>query len=122
MPAIYRSPFAPDDQPPDETNYMGFATERGALGIGSGEELKSFLDGLSNTVLVVETKKSVPWTKPEDLTEPTAEPFAGQPLRYLMADGQPLSMDPIDQELIAKMITRNGKEVIPVQRAGAKRQ
>ena len=34
---------------------------------GRGVDLREFLDGTSNTILVLETDQSVPWTKPEDL-------------------------------------------------------
>jgi serine/threonine protein kinase len=112
MPEIFRSPFAPKSQPGGETNFMGFATEQGALGLGDGEEMRNFTDGTSNTLLLVETSKSVPWTKPEDLTDTDVQPFDGQPLRYLMCDGSVKSMQPIDNELLHKLITRNGGEPV----------
>ncbi len=115
MPAIYRSPSAADDQPAGEANYMGFATAEGALGVGEGESMKSFTDGTSKTLLLVETSQSVPWTKPEDLSETTVQPFEGQPLRYATADGAVKSMQPIDNELLQKLITRGGGEKIDRQ-------
>ena len=112
MPELYRSPLALKEQPKGETNFMGFATEQGALGIGDGEKMRSFTDGTSNTLLLVETSKSVPWTKPEDLTDTDVQPFDGQPLRYLMSDVSVKSMEPIDNELLQKLITRNGGETV----------
>jgi hypothetical protein len=34
---------------------------------GRGVDIRSITDGTSNTILVMETKRAVPWTKPEDL-------------------------------------------------------
>ena len=110
MPDIYRSPHAPEDQPIGRSNMLGFATESGGLGLKSGEKISSFTDGLSNTILIVESSQSVPWTKPEDLTEPTVRPMPGQPLRFVLADGSLGQMNPIDQAELEKMITRNGGE------------
>lgn len=112
MPELYRSPLASKKQPKGEANFMGFATQQGALGIGDGEALCNFTDGTSNTLLLVETSKSVPWTKPEDLTDTDVQPFDGQPLRYLMSDGSVKSMQPIDNERLQKLITRNGGETV----------
>ena len=110
MPDIYRSPYASADQPTGHSNMLGFATERGGLGLKSGETISSFKDGLSNTILIVETARSVPWTKPEDLTEPSVQPIPGQPLRFALADGSLGQMNPVDQDKLEKMITRNGHE------------
>lgn len=128
MPEVYRSPFG-DTLPGDgedgggesesgQTHYMGFAGELSALGRSVGNPFSAFRDGTSNTLLVVESQASVPWTKPEDLPYETAEdakrakPFPGQPLRYLGADGAVHSMDPVDWEELAKWITRDGREVV----------
>ena len=111
MPAIYRSPFAAEDQHAGDTNFTGFATESGVLH-GSGCDFAAIEDGTSPTILLVETKKSLPWTKPEDIIEPTAEPFDGQPLRFLTVDGAVHSMNNVDQALLKKLITRNGGEYV----------
>lgn len=110
MPEIYRSPRADGDQPIGHTNYLGYATEHSALGTDGGVAMREFRDGTSNTLLLIETKDSVPWTKPEDLSG-DAEFF--EPLVYAMADGSVQEADKLDPELLKKMITRDGGEVIP---------
>lgn len=115
MPDFYRSPHAPGDQHPGNSNMLGFATERGGLGLKGGEAMSSFTDGTSNTILIVETARSVPWTKPEDLTESRIQPIVGQPLRFVLADGSVAEMNPIDADKLEKMITRNGGEVIGME-------
>ncbi|QDS96026.1 Serine/threonine-protein kinase PknB [Roseimaritima multifibrata] len=112
MPEVYQSPFAPDDDPVGQTHFLGFATEHGALGNAHGESFRNFTDGLASTILLVESKKGVPWTKPEDLTETNVESLEGDILRYLMADGSVHDMQPIDNDKLQKLITRDGGEVI----------
>ncbi|QEG02540.1 Serine/threonine-protein kinase PknB [Stieleria maiorica] len=111
MPEIYRSPSAPEDQPSGHTNYLGFTAGNSALGTEGGVGLSEFRDGTSNTLLLIETKNSVPWTKPEDLTwSDDIEYF--DPVTYLMADGSTRMTENLDRDLLKKLITRDGGEVI----------
>lgn len=112
MPDVFRSPNSPELTSKGHTHIMGFATESGALGTGTGQQMRDFTDGTSNTLLLIETSKSVPWTKPEDLTDTKVEGFTGMPLHYLLADGSPRMMNPIDAALLQKLITRDGGERI----------
>ncbi len=112
MPDVFRSPNAPAITPKGNTHIMGFATEQGALGTGTGQQMQDFTDGISNTLLLIEASKSVPWTKPEDLTDSQVEGFPGMPLHYLLTDGSPRMMDPSDAALLQKLITRDGGERI----------
>ncbi|PAY19880.1 protein kinase [Rhodopirellula sp. SM50] len=112
MPEVYRSPNAPEDQPSGHTNYLGFATGNSALGTEGGVGLRDFVDGTSNTLLLIETKNSVPWTKPEDLSWSDDIEFF-DPVTYLMADGSVRRTEKLDPELLKKLITRDGGEVIP---------
>ncbi|KLU02119.1 Serine/threonine protein kinase [Rhodopirellula islandica] len=111
MPSIYRRPDAPEDQPVGQANYQGIANGASALGIDDGVKFKDIRDGLANTLLILETKSSVPWTKPQDLSE--LPEFADDAvLRYLMADGAVRTMDPVDEEKLKALITRDGGEQV----------
>ncbi len=130
MPEVYRSPFADppgaddpfggDPEPGDSevglTHYQGFAGKQSALGEKEGHQFRDLQDGTTNTLLIVESRASVPWTQPQDLPYEKPEdakqaaPFKGQPLNYLMADGSVHAMDPVDWEELAKRITRAGGE------------
>ncbi|WP_164101283.1 protein kinase domain-containing protein [Candidatus Laterigemmans baculatus] len=121
MPEVYRSPLAEGSDKPTpagETHFQGFVGEQTALGTGGGLAMREFRDGTSNTLLIVESQASVPWTKPEDLRFEKPEdakaikPFDDSPLYYLNADGAAHEMDPVDWEKLAKLITRNGGEVV----------
>ncbi len=110
MPAIYRSPFAEPDQKVGEANILGFARENSALGIGGGEKLNSFTDGIANTLLLVETTSTVPWTKPEDIQGDASQVrfFSDHPITVLMADGAVKTIASLPDEVLEEMISRNG--------------
>lgn len=72
MPALFRDPGAPADS----TNSSYFAVT-GPATIFSGKEGAKFADitdGMSNTLMLVEAKRDIPWTKPEDIPYPAAAP------------------------------------------------
>jgi hypothetical protein len=112
MPAVYRSLFANESQKPGETNFVGFASIDSALGTGGGEQLQSFTDGTSPTLLLVEAANSVPWTRPYDFADPSQVVwFDDHPSTFLMADGRVRS-EKISPEELLKLISRNGGEAV----------
>jgi prepilin-type processing-associated H-X9-DG protein len=79
----------------------------------------TFTDGTSNTLLVVQTAESVPWTKPDDPEYDARKPlpklgtfyqgacnaaFADGSVRILRAD--------MPEETLRALITRGGGEII----------
>ncbi|TWU59339.1 Serine/threonine-protein kinase PknF [Rubripirellula tenax] len=111
MPSMYRSPTAPQDQPTSHANYQGIANGAGAIGTDDGVKMRDIRDGTSNTLLIMETETSVPWTKPQDLDGiPT---FANtQALRYALAEGSVHSMMPIDIDKLKALVTKDGGEIV----------
>ncbi|QDT13315.1 Serine/threonine-protein kinase PknB [Planctomycetes bacterium K23_9] len=107
MPAVFRSPRADADQPTGHTNYLGYATGASALGKEAGIKMHEMIDGTSNTLLFVETKDTMLWTKPQDL-DGDVEFF--HPMLYVMADGSVVEKEKLDPEELKKMITRAGGE------------
>lgn len=77
-------------------------------------------DGLSNTLLVVEAEKAIPWTKPEDLEYTPAAPVPRLSRRfglYLLAlgDGSVRMVSPdVSDAALRAAITRNGAELHPL--------
>ncbi len=118
MPDVFRSPFAPKDQKAGLANYVAFSSDITALAPSEGVALRDIKDGTSNTLLIVETKAAIPWTKPEDVTvyEPAdtkdATPFQNGVLRAAFVDGSTRTINADDVTTLFEMITRAGGEQI----------
>lgn len=67
MPAVFRNPTTP----PTSTDacYLGLVGPDTAMGadLNSSRAIKDIADGSSNTIFLVEAKRNIPWTKPEDI-------------------------------------------------------
>jgi RNA polymerase sigma factor (sigma-70 family) len=112
IPAIY-APVRGPSRVEGGTYYQAF------VGQGAGFEphqmlrLTSFLDGTSNTILVVEAARPVPWTKPEDLpfVPDQALPALGGQFHghffalFADADVKLISRN-ADEEMLRRAITR----------------
>jgi hypothetical protein len=118
MPALFA---AGDEQAlkNHETHYQAIVGKGAIFDGKKGVSAADITDGRSNTILLVEAKKAVPWTKPDDV------PFdAGKLVPKLgglfdgifnaaMADGSVHSFPlTIKEEKLRALITRNGGEVI----------
>jgi len=84
-----------------------------------GVPLQAVTDGLSNTLLVVEGAKPVPWSKPEDLSLASSEPVLGMGSKHpggfnaSMSDGSVrFFLSSINPRVLRAMVTRNGNETI----------
>ncbi len=116
MPLEYMSPGI--ETPPGMTHYLAICGPDTAFPPGKGIGLGDIRDGTSNTIMVVESTKAVPWTKPEDLTFDPKNPAAGlfglRPgvCNATMCDGSVQSLpESIDPEMLGRFLMRNdGKE------------
>ncbi len=75
MPMVYQNPNLPKGS---DTNYLGIVYPGSLFENAKVKKFADIKDGLSNTILAVEAggKKSVPWTKPQDLTIDKSSPVA----------------------------------------------
>ncbi|TWT85429.1 Regulatory protein BlaR1 [Posidoniimonas polymericola] len=103
------------------SDYASYFVPVGKQTMFPGEQavrIREVTDGTSKTILIVEAKRDIPWTKPEDIEIPADGPlpefgghYNGFFLRAL-ADGSvrdtPTDTDP---KLLRAMLTRNGEEV-----------
>jgi len=121
MPATYLCPsFARPE--PGMTTYRAFVGGGAAFDPKRPVKLDEFTDGTANTLLVVESRSAVPWTKPEDIDfNPQSPPSllaAGSVhpggFNALYADGSvrfvPSTTDP---KTFRALITRAGGEAVP---------
>ncbi len=118
MPGVY-APVVKAGAKPGQTYIQSFAGKGAFFEDGEKIGFAQFLDGTSNTLMLVEGASTVPWTEPEDI------PFVpGQPLPKLggqfkggfitiTADGAPrFTRKSMNLQLMRGMVTRNGGEVI----------
>lgn len=124
MPKFYECPTRPAPES-GLTFYRGFrGKQNGASAIfedPKGTSFRDVLDGLSNTILVVEAKEAVPWTKPDDIELPKDAPVLRDKIgsshpggfSALLADGSVKFLKlTINPETLLKLLTINGNEVI----------
>ena len=91
MPAVFRSP----DEPATSQNACYFVLAGpGTIFDGRvGTTFAQILDGTSNTILAVEAKRDIPWTKPEDIPYDPQKPlpklggYFADGFHVAMADG-----------------------------------
>ncbi|MBP90894.1 MAG: hypothetical protein CMJ64_29985 [Planctomycetaceae bacterium] len=121
MPDVFRCPM--DTAGSTATSYFTFVSprqERGRRPVAAFEEnvglsFRDFIDGTSNIILAVETKKpGTPWTKPEDLpfTEDRPLPKLGGwypgGFNLALCDGSARFVtDQIDEATLRRLIMRN---------------
>ncbi len=120
MPAVFR---APSDRPPPagHTFYQAFVGKGAAFEGKKGLRLPAdFPDGTSNTMVLAEAARAVPWTKPDDLAyQPgKAPPELGglfpPGFHAAFVDGSVrFFRKPLKEATLHCYITRNGGEVIP---------
>lgn len=117
MPPVYRNPKAP----PGTTKTSYFALT-GPATVFSGEEgtpFREIRDGTSNTLAVVEAKRSVPWTKPEDIPYDVAGPIPNLGghieggFMALFCDGAVKFIpESVEETVLRGLISRDGRELV----------
>ncbi len=73
MPSTYGHPFAKTE--PGHTSYFVLTGKETVFVGNKGTSIRDILDGTSNTILVVESKPEVPWTKPTDIAYDSKKPL-----------------------------------------------
>jgi len=115
MPAVFRA----DNDAPDSTNtsYFVVTGPNTLFSDAEGTRIKSVVDGTAKTLMIVEAKRPVPWTKPEDISYSANQPV---PTLGSWVDGQFLSATSdgvvrqlstgIDDATLRAYLTKDGRE------------
>lgn len=119
VPAVFRCPT----EPAGSTNASYFAVVGpGTMFDGkAGTTFAEIQDGTSNTILLVEAKRDIPWTKPEDISYDSDKPlpkfgghFKGR-FSIALADGSVRWLpSTISDKVLRALLTKAGREVVQV--------
>jgi hypothetical protein len=119
MPKVYALP-TPTKAKANETHYRVFVGNGSAWDYLKGSKLQEFIDGTSNTIVVVTAADAVPWTKPDELEfDPEKDMkkllgfFESSVCNVALGDGSVRSLSKsIAAKTLNALITRGGGEVI----------
>jgi hypothetical protein len=73
VPAIFRSP--PDEKGTTNASYFVLTGPKTMFSGKEGMKIFEITGGTSNTIMLVEAKRDIPWTKPEDIDYDPAKPL-----------------------------------------------
>ena len=117
MPGVYANPTGGLQS--GHTPYFVLAGKDTVFSGKEGTRVQDIVDGLSNTLMVVEAKQAVPWTKPDDIPYASDKPLARlgglhpRGFHALLCDGSVRFIsDAVDEKLLRALITKAGGEVI----------
>jgi hypothetical protein len=124
MPAVFRNPR--DTANSTNSSYFALTGSNTVFSKPDGTRIRDILDGTSNTILIVEARRAIPWTKPEDIPYDAKKPLPKlggfQPGGFgtVFCDGSArFMMDNLNSKMLRAMISNAGGEIVQRPRAGA---
>jgi hypothetical protein len=119
MPAVFRSPN--DNEKSFHASYFAVTGPPAIFCDDKGTSFRQITDGMSNTIMLVEAKRDIPWTKPEDISVDADKPLpklGGWTVGGFIAtfaDGSVrLISENVDEASLRALFTMAGGEVVVV--------
>ncbi len=119
MPAVYGHPGT-------QTQFTSIVAPSGQhcmLHGPAGTKIQEIIDGTSNTIMLIETKTEIPWTKPEDfevtadLSPETLTTYFEEGFVTAFGDGSAHFISKaVDKDLLQRLLTIDGREVVELPR------
>jgi beta-lactamase regulating signal transducer with metallopeptidase domain len=116
MPPVFRA--AGDKEGSTNTSYFAVVGSSTVFSTKEGAKFSEITDGTSNTLMFVEAKRDVPWTKPEDIEYDAAKPlpaFGGWyegGFNAAMCDGSVhFIRSTISEKVLRAILTMSGGEI-----------
>jgi prepilin-type processing-associated H-X9-DG protein len=117
MPAVFR--FPDDNEKSFHASYFAVTGPQTIFADIKGTSFRQITDGTSNTIMLVEAKKNIPWTKPEDIAADADKPlpklggWTVGGFNVAFADGSVrLIPENVDGELLRKLFSKAGGELV----------
>lgn len=117
IPDVYRDPY--ETVPSTNTPYVALIGQGLAFAGRQAVRIRDFSDGLEQTIMVVESDRKVPWTKPEDIPYEADKPFPFVGNRHVgrflaaFGDGKILAVAPaLDDKILRSLFTISGGEKV----------
>ncbi len=117
MPFVFRHPSQPERS--QNASYFALTGSETAFRPGKKTSFADIHDGASNTLMLVEAKREIPWTKPEDIPYDSSESlpdlrgFDKAGFHAVLLDGAVRFLShTLPEKAIRGMITIDGREVV----------
>jgi beta-lactamase regulating signal transducer with metallopeptidase domain len=124
MPDVLRCPF--DDPQSTNSGYYVLAGPGTVFEGTEGIKISDITDGTSNTILIVQSKQNIPWTRPEDIAFdpkkqlPTLDGFVDGKIFVALADGSAHRFDTEKvKDQLKLLIMRNDTQVVDLSKFAA---
>ncbi len=115
---VYQCPE--DDRESTNSSYFALVGNGTVFDNPKGTPFREITDGTSNTLMIVESKKAVPWSKPEDIPvdltkdlPPLGGWYEGGFIAAICDGSVRFISSSIDVNVLKALITKSGGEVIP---------
>ncbi len=117
MPSVFRSPN--DNEKSFHTAYFAVTGPETIFFDAKGTKFQQITDGTSNTIMLVEAKRDIPWTKPEDIPVDADKPlpklggWTEGGFNATFADGSVrMVADKVDEDVLRALFTKAGREPV----------